>query len=285
MGEWTSGYAEPAAAVIDRPVSPRGRVVQIARPLLIGVLLVDVALNVVTHQRHASLDELGKDLSAGRVEFLALTDADELRHGQWHFRVSLGSDPEVRPVVLWRTGVAGYKVAELGAGEPFLPAQYGIQVPGDGTGTSQAENPDGSDGMDDDTDATRSGEAVRAAAEATGVTISGAGPWGDRLLRWDWLGAVGWLAMLVMLVTGPQPRRATKWAWFWLYLLPAHAGLLYALAREAPWNATVHRTPEPLPHRAMVADIRFTGGKALLTVLLVGALAQVLVAALDPHWP
>ena len=283
MGEWTSGYAEPAVAVVDRPASPRRRAIQAVRWLLVGMLLVDVALGVVTHQRHASLDELGKDLSSGRVEFLALTDADQLRHGQWVFQVSLGSDPEAGPVVLWRTGVAGYKVAELGAGEPFLPAQYGIQVPGDATGTSQAESPDGSEGMDDDTDAAQSRDAVRAAAEATGVTVSE--PWGDRLLRWEWLGAAASLVVLVMLVTGPQPRRATKWAWFWLYLLPAHAGLLYALAREAPWSATVHRTPEPLPHREMVADIRFTGGKAFLIVLLVGALADELVAALDPSWP
>jgi len=38
-------------------------------------------------------------------------------------------------------------------------------------------------------------------------------------IQWNPLG-IAHLVLLLLLITGPQPRRATKWAWFWLSFLP-----------------------------------------------------------------
>jgi hypothetical protein len=75
----------------------------------------------------------------------------------------------------------------------------------------------------------------------------------------------GWLVMLFVLITGPQPRRATKWANFWLFLLPGGVGLLWALAREAPWSRSESDLPEPPPGPL---PGRWSGGWAFLAVLL-----------------
>ena len=37
------------------------------------------------------------------------------------------------------------------------------------------------------------------------------------------------LAGLALLVTGPQPWRATRWAWFWLLLLPPVGSIAFLL--------------------------------------------------------
>jgi hypothetical protein len=65
------------------------------------------------------------------------------------------------------------------------------------------------------------------------------------------------LASIALLVTGPEPWRATRWAWFWLIVTPI--GLL-------PFLLLSGRTP-PLPDPAP-AGRRLTGGWAFLLMLV-----------------
>jgi hypothetical protein len=90
--------------------------------------------------------------------------------------------------------------------------------------------------------------------------------------------AVVFMILLATLIMGGQPRRATKWASFWLLLLPLNAGMILTLIREAPWSRRARELPEPLPHKLQPADERTTGGRAFLLVLLACALVQGLAA-------
>lgn len=81
-------------------------------------------------------------------------------------------------------------------------------------------------------------------------------------LAWSAAGLAG-IATLVLLVGGPQPRLATKWAWFWLMGL-GPLPLAFLLLEPVPvWL----REAQPVRQR-------LTGGWALLIAIAVGALAS-----------
>lgn len=80
----------------------------------------------------------------------------------------------------------------------------------------------------------------------------------------SWLGnilLVALIATLVLVVAGPSPWRATRWAWFWLIWIPLVGGLAFAVLSGPLWGL-----PEPRPGRRGL-----TGGWAfLLSMLLAG---------------
>lgn len=96
---------------------------------------------------------------------------------------------------------------------------------------------------------------------------------------------LAWLAWLVLLVwvivTGPQPRRVTKWAAFWVtgvWLV----GTLWWLLREAPWSPSASEEPEPVDSRVrqtLDGRQRLGGGWAFL--LYIGGSAAVSVVGLS----
>ncbi|WP_207083692.1 PLDc N-terminal domain-containing protein [Nocardioides sp. S5] len=76
-----------------------------------------------------------------------------------------------------------------------------------------------------------------------------------------WTGLVGfltWFATLVLLRHGPEPRRATRWAWGWLVLLGGPLGSLAYLLLGGPLGV---RRREP-------GRGRLTGGWAFLLALI-----------------
>lgn len=91
---------------------------------------------------------------------------------------------------------------------------------------------------------------------------------GDRLPLTE--GALGWpmfgtasFVTLLLLIFGPQPRWATKWAWFWLAAAVPPLWLVFVLFEPVPlW------IKYPLPP----ATSRLTGGWAFLLALLLGPL-------------
>lgn len=92
-------------------------------------------------------------------------------------------------------------------------------------------------------------------------------------LAWSLAGLAG-LATLVLLVGGPQPRLATKWAWFWL-LGVGPLGVAFLLLEPVPvWLRD-----------ALPARTRLTGGWAFLLMIAAGILASTLsgVGALLLH--
>ena len=105
----------------------------------------------------------------------------------------------------------------------------------------------------------------------------------DLLMRWTSAGALTHVLLVLVLLYGPQPRRATKWAWFWLTFLPFDAGLLALLLRDAPWSRRATAVQEPLGHRVQPDDHRLTGGRALLLAVALGLLGQLVVDSLSHH--
>jgi hypothetical protein len=86
--------------------------------------------------------------------------------------------------------------------------------------------------------------------------------WGWRVP--SWLGGIalaGVLCSLVLLAAGPEPWRATRWAWFWAVLVTAPAGAL-AFA--------ILSGPTPLVPAPRNGARRLTGGWAFLIVLVLG---------------
>ena len=91
---------------------------------------------------------------------------------------------------------------------------------------------------------------------------------GGRLLGWQVTGSLGWVAALLflvglgVLVAGPQPWRATRWAWFWL-LMPPVGAIAFLLA-----SGPTPGLPGPRdPHRRLTGGWAFLLSLALLSVL------------------
>jgi hypothetical protein len=87
---------------------------------------------------------------------------------------------------------------------------------------------------------------------------------------WGWFG-IAVLTTIGLLIAGPQPRRATKWAWFWLAVSITPLWLVFLVLEPVPmWS------DQPRP----VARRRLTGGWAFLLSLVLGSV----VAAAWPDW-
>lgn len=83
-------------------------------------------------------------------------------------------------------------------------------------------------------------------------------------LAWSFAGFAG-LATLILLIGGPQPRLATKWAWFWLLGI-GPLSLAFLLLEPVPvWQR------EALPARN-----RLTGGWGFVIALVAGLVGSAL---------
>ena len=71
------------------------------------------------------------------------------------------------------------------------------------------------------------------------------------------------LATIGLLVVGPQPWRATRWAWFWMSGIAAPVGLLAYLVLGGPTTLA----PPPRPGAS-----RLTGGWAFLLAFITGSI-------------
>ena len=227
-----------------------GRLLRVTVALVLLGGLLGAALGAAPP---SDLDALAADLDSGRVTEIEFSDSGAYEPG-------LRRD-SVDPVVRWRTVGAGWQVARL-----------------DGTlgdrSTVGGWPADGSAG----TDVVGSGPAedraaIRVRAQAAGVPIVDRGP--DAAHRLVQVATVLSVLLVLVLIGSPQPRRATKWAWFWLMLLPGGLGQLAWIAVEAPWSTRANRRPEPLPHNRQPDDTRLTGGPAFLLSVAVGLVLTV----------
>lgn len=113
--------------------------------------------------------------------------------------------------------------------------------------------------------------------------------------RFKWLSWIVTVLMIGLLVSGPQPRRMTKWGAFWAYLAPFHIGIFYSLLRDWPRDPKMSLLPEPRPGDRIVVDpatnkrIRRLGGGTMLfwsifvSSLVVSLVASAVVWALPSH--
>lgn len=82
-------------------------------------------------------------------------------------------------------------------------------------------------------------------------------------------GLVVGFAVLLVLIGGPQPFRATRWAWFWIIGAVPPVGVIAFLLLGGATRVLPPRRPED----------RLTGGWAFLLALVLNSAAQTLVRA------
>ncbi|WP_222195920.1 hypothetical protein [Modestobacter italicus] len=215
-------------------VRPRPRLREPWTALRVALVVVWLGLaltTVLTGQRAASLDDLRAAVDAGRV--------DEVR-------VSEGLEPRtvgfaVQSAV-WRSGPV-LRRTEVWVASP------GVDVP-------QDERPLISGDLADELRAADRDLRVVPLVEASSSS---------EVLGWRlpaWVGMVllaDGLAVLFLLVGGPAPARATRWAWFWLSWPPVGNLALPLLSGPFPG------LPAPRP-----GGRRLTGGWAFLLCGVLG---------------
>lgn len=240
-------------------------VIWIGRVALIAVVLGQIVTAVWIRLPHSTLDRLLTDIRDERVAELQIDD-DEHFAGTVLGRAVVDESTRMRWRTTdgsWHTFLTGSQPADLiveGANEETDDDGFDV----DGTSRSVDFNRD-------DPVVTVIEDTLARTPVDRGLPLSG---WTD---PWGILMFLGWLLVILALLTGPQPRRATKWAWFWLLGLPLGLGFLALLAMEAPWSARAVRRPEPLPHDKQRdlpgGDPRLTGGWAFVITTIGGAIA------------
>jgi hypothetical protein len=84
---------------------------------------------------------------------------------------------------------------------------------------------------------------------------------------------------LGFLISGPQPRRLTKWGVFWTLGIPGNVGVVWWLLREAPWDPRANALPEPADYRVrrMYDGRKRRGGGEMLLWLVLAAVVWAML--------
>ncbi|MCZ2818374.1 hypothetical protein [Modestobacter sp. VKM Ac-2984] len=230
----------PPATAPTTPVPPRPRTrlrdpwTALRVALALGWVVVALA-TVLVGQRPASLEDLRAAVDGGWVQEL---------------QVSEGLEPDATgyavQTAVWQSGLITRRTE-------VWEASPGAQPPG-------GSRPVVIGDLADQLRTVEPGLRVEALAEPLSSS---------EFLGWRtpmWVGTlllVTWLAGMFLLVGGPVPERATRWAWFWLTWTPLGTPAFLLLSGPFPG------VPAPRPGAR-----RLTGGWAfLLSCVLGGALA------------
>lgn len=242
----------------DGPAAPvrgggRETIRHVGRLVLLGVLGVHLLVALWALPRDASQEELRAALAEGRVTVVGRAE------NPGFLRPAFSSHPDRMSWVdvegdRWATEVPGGLPALLVVGPPGSP----------GPGPEES--------------------AVVDAARDRFARLPRSDRLGDLLGTTGGAAGVVYLAVLVTLVLGAQPRRATKWAWFWLLGLPFAAGPALLLLRDAPWSPAARRLPVPLPpgrtRPGAAPDRRVRGVRGLAGLLAASVLATPVLTGL-----
>ena len=228
---------------VEAPVATRRQTLRFygAWVLVAGCLLL-LGTIVVAGERTTSYDDLSSAVAAGRVDEVHVVGG--IHEG--------GSSAFVE--VHWRSGPIG-RVTEV------------VETTSRGAVADTALDAPVIDGLVDD----RLTELDPSLRITRGGDLHGY----SELKSWripSWTGLVGvavGLCVLVLLVLGPQPWRATRWAWFWLLGLAPPLGLLAFLLLGGATRLWPPARPE----------VRLTGGWAFLLAIVVGAAQSAVGAA------
>lgn len=201
--------------------------------LLIGIAAMALA-TWISGGQHVSFRDLRGDIASGR------THRVEVYGG-------LPPDAHGEATMAFRWNAGGHsRLAEVTA------------VNGDGGGMSAGSETVVRGDVSEQLIALSPRRDLQVARATTDLTV------GTQIAGWqtpDWIAPAAillWLAALVVLVNGPQPRFGTRWAWFWMIATPVSVvGLPAFLLVSGPWR----------PDSAAGAAgqrWRLTGGKAFL---------------------
>jgi hypothetical protein len=205
---------------------------------LLAACLLLVVVGLLAGERTATYDELRRGVASGAVEEVTVAPGFS---GDFRGRVTVD--------VYWRTHM-GWRVAQVVEEHPLrravrddagLPVVYDV------------------------------GEDLRSVDEAVQVerrphwrVRSGdVGLLGWRLPAWcGWVLMAVWLGALMLIIGGPAPWRATRWAWFWLVVLAAPVGVVAFALVGGPCGLL-----PPAPGRR--PGLR--GGVGLLLAIIIGS--------------
>lgn len=172
--------------------------VRVRYALIVGWLLVIVA-TVMLGERSASWDDIQGQVTSGEVRTVRVSGA-----------LPADATGYATVDVHWRHGLWRYIAQVVEVHGPGAPSTETLL---EGTGVSAVVHTD---------------PGVRLSRSHPGLRVLRESQHGSdsSLLGWrvpNWLGLVAFaliLGGLAVLVAGPQPWRATRWAWFWLALPP-----------------------------------------------------------------
>ena len=212
----------------------------VARWVLAALLPVAVLALLVLGERPRSLEDLQQAVRSGDVTSVRITGG-----------LDPGATGWTQQRATWRDGLLRSTVDVVHAPSGTDPG---------GTGLLNGTDP-----------APVVGEELGAALRALAPDLrierqQGIDDAGGEVMGWRaptplvllWL--VGALATLWLLVNGPQPQRATRWAWFWIMGTPVGALAFLLLSGPTPGLPAPHPTAR-----------RTTGGQGLVVGLLLSA--------------
>lgn len=218
----------------------------VVRAVLLAVWLVLIVGAVLFGGRSATLTDLMLAVQDGRVDEVTLVGG---------LPAGPGVTGQARQEARWREGVV------------LRVAEYQVVRPDSGFD-------DGSAGLTTDDD----GRALEETSEDVAAQLVlldpdvevRVEPWPEgwaEFFNWrapSWVAPLvlgAWLGPLLLLVAGPQPWRATRWAWFWLLQPPVGTVAFLLLSGRLPWG-----------RRTAPDGARLTGGWAFLLSLVIGSL-------------
>lgn len=199
---------------------------------LLAAAVVMLVVAVATGDRSGSLADLESDLAAGNVDTVTVVGTG----------LADGSTGYARQEVHWRDGLVERRAEVWHVTPGESPQTDGEPVSRTEIGRTLADEHPGLTVL--------RREGPEAHSELAGWRLTG----------WAAVGAFVLLgAALSLLINGPQPWRATRWAWFWLLWTPAGFVAFLLLAGPLPLV--------PGPRRP---GRRLTGGWAFLLSLVLG---------------
>lgn len=226
------------ATLTPAPTAPSGGLGLLLRAL-IAIGLVAGWVQLAHTPMHRPIEELVWGLGTGRVTSVTIERPPPDSQGAF-------------PVEWDGPGRPSYS--------SYLHNTDSVAVRWDDSGVDEFDEPDAAARVDERAE-------IIALAERAGVPVVER-DWQPATggIRWE-IAGIAWLTGLCLLVAGPQPRLATKWAWFWLAFLVPPAMAAFVVLEPTPWG---RRGALPAASR------RLTGGWAiLLSVALVALLSAV----------
>lgn len=223
------------------------------RVVLAAAYVVLLLAGIVVHQEGAALGDLYADAERGELSRVVVR-GDALEPG------ATGS---AKLEVTWSTGLRRWRV-DVTQDVPEAGRVGGLVS---GTDAERTTDDVGQQVRLRDS----SVEVVRRGPRTAGVRL-----WGAGLSEPQSIPLVATLlAAVVLLIVGPEPWRATRWAWFWLLSIPG---------AELVW--LVRSGPTPRLSRPPMHGARLTGGRAFAVSVLGSVVVNAAVALLvRAVWP
>ncbi len=209
------------------------------RLALLAALLVFAAVVPAVGTRSASLSDLRAVIEAGRVDQVSVTGA-----------LPPGATGSSTAHLLWQDGLIARVTTVLHLSDGSQATSPGLADLDHLVGDIGHELSVGGKHV-----------SLRAVTQVQGPGYS------TSLAGWHlplWMSPVGgvlWIVAVLLLATGPEPRWATRWAWFWAFITP-----LAVVAMPLFALGSVPLPGRPAPRRP---GRRLTGGWAFLLVGLI----------------